>query len=125
MGTTPKIVYSIEVETHASIQIMEFTVTRLKRRGPRKGETMQRNSQHGRGQAIGSVSGSDSQNASHAVGGGKGLTITRQVGIGSRMVKDLEGTVKRAKEQYRADRIAAARDRLADRQAHSHLACRF
>ena len=94
---------------------MQFTVTRLKRRGPRKGETMQRNSQHGRGQAVGNVIGGDSQTASHAVGGGKGLTITRQVGIGSRMVTDLEGTVQRAKAQYRADRIAAARDRLAER----------
>jgi len=93
---------------------MEFKVTRLKTRGPRKGETMQRNSQHGRGAAVGVVNGSDQQTASHAVGGGKGLTITRQVGIGSTMVADLEGTVKRAKAQYRADRIAAARDRLAE-----------
>ena len=93
---------------------MEFKVTRLKTRGPRKGETMQRNSQHGRGAAVGVVSGSDQQTASHAVGAGKGLTITRQVGIGSIMVADLEGTVKRAKAQYRADRIAAARDRLAE-----------
>ena len=76
---------------------MEFKVTRLKTRGPRKGETMQRNSQHGRGAAVGVVNGSDQQTASHAVGGGKGLTITRQVGIGSTMVADLEGTVKRAK----------------------------
>jgi len=75
---------------------------------------MQRNSQHGRGAAVGVVNGSDQQTASHAVGGGKGLTITRQVGIGSTMVADLEGTVKRAKAQYRADRIAAARDRLAE-----------
>ncbi|NIQ10037.1 MAG: hypothetical protein GWO23_10285 [Gammaproteobacteria bacterium] len=94
---------------------MQFTVTRLKRRGPRKGETMQRNSQHGRGYAVGSVGGNDSQTATHAVGGGKGLTITRQVGIGACMVADLESTVKRAKAQYRADRIAAARDRLAER----------
>lgn len=93
---------------------MEFKVTRLKTRGPRKGETMQRNSQHGRGAAVGVVNGSDQQTASYAVGGGKGLTITRQVGIGSTMVADLEGTVKRAKAQYRADRIAAARDRLAE-----------
>ena len=104
---------------------MEFKVTRLKTRGPRKGEKMQRSSQHGRGSAVGSIQGGDRQTASHAVGGGKGLTITRQVGIGSTMVADLESTVKRAKAQYRADRIAAARDRLADRQEHSPLACRF
>ena len=104
---------------------MQFKVTRLKRRGPRKGETMQRNSQHGNGQAMGSVSGNDRQTASHAVGTGKGLTITRQVGIGSQMVEDLESVKRRAKAQYRADRIAAARDRLADRLEHSPLACRF
>ena len=53
------------------------------------------------------------------------MTFTKARGLGASMVADLEGTVKRAKAQYRADRIAAARDRLADRQAHSHLACRF
>jgi hypothetical protein len=40
-------------------------------------------------------------------------------------VADLDGTVKRAKAQHRADRIAAARDRLLNRQGHSHLACRY
>ena len=103
----------------------QFKVTRLKRRGPRKGETMQRNSQHGRGAAMGSVQGSDRQTASHAVGAGKGLTITRQVGIGSRMVADLDGVKRRAAATYAADRRAAALDRLAARVDHSDLAVRF
>jgi len=90
----------------------EVTVKRLRTRGPRKGETMQRNSQHGRGVAMGSVRGADRQTASHAVGGGKGATITRQVGIGSAMVRDLDGVKRRAASQYAADRRAAARDRL-------------
>ena len=88
------------------------TITRLRTRGPRKGETMQRNSQHGRGVAMGSVQGGDRQTASHAVGGGKGATITRQVGIGAEMVRDLDGVKRRAAAQYKADRRAAARERL-------------
>ena len=90
---------------------MTFTVTRLKRRGPRKGETMQRNSQHGRGQALGSVAGSDSQTASHAVGGGKGLTITRVTGLGSQWVGDKVANASRAAKQHRADRRDAALER--------------
>ena len=93
----------------------EVTVTRLRTRGPRKGETMQRNSQHGRGAAMGSVQGNDRQTASHAVGAGKGLTITRQVGIGAQMVHDLDGVKRRAAAQYAADRRAAARERLMEK----------
>ena len=88
------------------------TIKRLRTRGPRKGETMQRNSQHGRGVAMGSVQGGDRQTASHAVGGGKGQTITRQVGIGAAMVRDLDSVKRRAAATYAADRRAAARERL-------------
>ena len=96
---------------------MIYTVTRLKRRGPRKGETLTRNAQHGRGIAIGSVRDGDlpAGGASHAVGAGKGLTITRVTGLGSVMVDDLEAVMTRARDQYRADRRAAARERLMDR----------
>ena len=106
---------------------MNFTVTRLPRRGPRKGETLTRNAQHGRGAAIGSVRDADlpAGGASHAVGAGKGMTITRVTGMGRVMVADLETAIRNAKDQHRADRIAAARDRLADRVGHSDLAVRF
>ena len=91
-----------------------FTVTRLRCQGPRKGETLSRNSQHGRGAAIGSVRGADtvSGGASHAVGAGKGMTITRVTGIGKVMVADLEKVMIRARDQYRADRRADALDRI-------------
>ena len=104
-----------------------YTVTRLPRRGPRKGETLSRNAQHGRGVAMGSVRDGDlpAGGASHAVGAGKGLTITRVTGLGAVMVADLEAVTTRARDQYRADRIAAARDRLKERVGHSPLACRF
>ena len=94
---------------------MIYTVTRLPRRGPRKGETLSRNSQHGRGAAMGSVRDADtvSGGASHAVGAGKGMTITRVTGIGKVMVADLESVMIRARDQYRADRRAAAMDRIA------------
>ena len=94
---------------------MIYTVTRLPRRGPRKGETLSRNSQHGRGTAIGSVRDADTVTggSSHAVGAGKGMTITRVTGIGKVMVADLEAVMIRAHDQYRADRRGAALDRLA------------
>jgi hypothetical protein len=93
---------------------MIYTVTRLKTQGPRKGETLSRNSQHGRGAAIGSVRGADtvSGGSSHAVGAGKGMTITSVTGIGKVMVADLESVMIRARDQYRADRRAAALDRV-------------
>ena len=91
------------------------TIKRLKTRKMRKGEGMTRNAQHGAGRAMGSVNGTDRQTASHAVGGGKGATITRQVGIGAQMVKDLDSVRRRAADQYAADRRAAARDRLMDK----------
>jgi len=77
--------------------------------------------------AIGTARSTDTNVKGQAlrVSSGSGMTFTKARGLGASMVADLEGTVKRAKAQYRADRIAAARDRLADRQAHSHLACRF
>lgn len=95
-----------------TIDGIQFKVTRLKTQGPRKGETLSRNSQHGAGAALGSVRGSDTT-ASHAVGAGKGVTITRVTGIGKVMVSDLESVMTRASNQYRADRRAAALDRLA------------
>ena len=94
---------------------MIYTVTRLPRRGPRKGETLTRNAQHGRGAAMGSIRDADlpAGGASHAVGSGKGMTITRVTGMGRVMVADLEAVMIRAKNQYRADRRAAALDRIA------------
>lgn len=76
---------------------------------------MTRNAQHGAGRAMGSVNGTDRQTASHAVGGGKGATITRQVGIGAQMVKNLDQVKRNAAATYAADRRAAAQDRLMDK----------
>jgi hypothetical protein len=87
------------------------TYKKLRQRGPRKGETMQRNSQHGRGQALGNVQGGDRQTASHSVGSGKGGTITRVTGIGKEMVKDLHSVQQRYQQQVKADRRAAALER--------------
>ena len=93
----------------------EVTIKVLPTRKMRKGEGMTRNAQHGAGRAMGSIDGNDRQTASHAVGGGKGLTITRQVGIGAQMVSDLDEVRRRAADTYAADRRAAARERLMDR----------
>ena len=91
------------------------TIKRLKTRKMRKGEGMTRNAQHGAGYAMGSVQSGDRQTASHAVGGGKGQTITRQVGIGAQMVKNLDQVKRNAAATYAADRRAAAKDRLMDK----------
>lgn len=95
----------------------EVSIRRLPTRKMRKGEGMSRNSQHGAGRAMGSLGDADTcaGGASHAVGAGKGLTITRVTGLGSQMVADLDATRARAAAQHAADRRAAARERLMDR----------
>ena len=77
--------------------------------------------------AIGAARSTDTNYRAHALtaSSGRGQTFTPARGLGASMVVDLEGVKRKAKAQYRADRIAAARDRLADRQAHSPLACRY
>jgi|TARA_Y100000287_G_C13904010_1_gene202054 hypothetical protein len=92
---------------------MQYTFTRLKRRGPRKGETMQRHDAYGHLTGVGSVQKGDGQTASHATGSGKGGTITRVTGLGRQWVGDKNANARRFAAQAKADRIAAARDRLA------------
>ena len=77
--------------------------------------------------AIGNTRSTDTNLKGRALraSSGGGMTFTKARGLGAAMVADLDGTVKRAKAQYRADRIAAARDRLADRQQPPPLACRY
>ncbi len=90
-------------------------VTRLKTRGPRKGETLFRNSQHGHGIAIGTLRDEDvcAGGSSHALGAGKGVTITPVTGLGRQWIGDKDAIRAAAAAQYREDRRAAARDRLA------------
>ena len=87
----------------------------LKTRGPRKGETMQRHDGYGHLTGVGSVRKGDGQTSSHAVGGGKGGTITKVCGIGATMVNDLGKVQSNYAKQIRADRKAAARERLMDK----------
>lgn len=46
---------------------------------------------------------------------GGGMTFTRATGLGASMVRDLDSVIATAKAAYRADRIAAARERAAER----------
>jgi len=77
--------------------------------------------------AIGTVRSSDLNPKGQAirVSSGRGSTMTPARGLGAVMVKDLDAAIAAAKATHRADRIAAARDRLADRVGHSPLAVRF
>ena len=90
---------------------MKYTVTRLKRRNPRKNELWSRSGALNTGGAVGSISGNDSRSGdTAAVGGGKGQTITRVTGIGKVMVRDLEAVKKRARLQYIQDRKSFVKD---------------
>ena len=77
--------------------------------------------------AIGTARSTDTNTKGIALraSSGSGMTFTKARGLGASMVADLDGTVKRAKAQYRADRAAAARDRLAERRIYSPLECAF
>ena len=77
--------------------------------------------------AIGTVRSSDLnvKGQTIRVSSGRGSTMTPARGLGASMVKDLDAAIRNAKATHRADRIAAARDRLAERVGHSPLACRF
>ena len=77
--------------------------------------------------AIGTVRSSDLNVKGQAirVSSGRGSTMTPARGLGASMVKDLPAAIANAKAIHRADRIAAARDRLAQRLDHSPLAVRF
>ena len=101
---------------------MIYTVTRLPRRGPRKGETWIRGSQsHGTAGGVQTVRAGDgdhtltSRGRSQGSGDrctGSGLTLNSVGGIGKVMVADLEKVMIRARDQYRSDRRAAALDRI-------------
>ena len=89
------------------LQAQGYKVKTLKTRGPRKGETLSRNSQLNRGGAVGSIDSNDSTGGvSSAVGGGKGQTITRVTGMGREMVSDLGKVQRKYRAQAKADRRA-------------------
>ena len=77
--------------------------------------------------AKGNVRSSDfnARGASVTCSSGGGMTMTKAKGLGRCMVADLDSAIRTAKLQYKEDRIAAARDRLANRLEYSHLSCRY
>ena len=92
------------------------TVKKLKTRGPRKGETLSRNASLNKGGAIGSVDSKDSTGSvTSAVGGGKGQTITKVTGLGSKMVSNLSKVQKNYQSTIQADRKAAAQERMEEK----------
>ena len=94
-----------------------YTVTRLKTRGPRKGELWQRDSSSGR-PALGThdtAKGSYVGSADIAIGAGRMGTINPVQSLGRQWVGDKSANAQRAAAQYAADRRAAARERLQER----------
>lgn len=94
-----------------------YTVTRLKTRGPRKGELWQRDSSSGR-PALGShdtAKGSYVGSADIAIGAGRMGTLNPVQSLGRQWVGDKTANAARFANQAKSDRIAAARERLAER----------
>lgn len=104
---------------------MTYTVTRLPRRGPRKGETWIRGSQsHGTSGGVQTVRADDGDHTLTSRGRpqgsgdrcvGRSITLNPVGGMGRVMISDLDAVVTRASAQYRNDRRAAALERLKDR----------
>ena len=68
-----------------------------------------------KGKALGKVRSLDSNYASKIMSGGGsgqrgGMTITRVTGLGACMVNDLDSVIRKAKSQYKRDRIAMIRE---------------
>ena len=85
-----------------------FVTKQLKQRGPRKGELMTRQSQHGSGRALNhagqAVSGSAT--GASAVGSGGSMNLNAVGGLGKEMVRDLGKVQSRYARQAKADRRA-------------------
>ena len=93
-------------------QTQTYTVKVLKTRGPRKGELWAPG--QGGGRVLGNVQGTDSNTAGVAAGtNGARMTMTPQRGLGANTVANLSKVKRVADAQYKADRRAAALDRLA------------
>ena len=104
---------------------LTFTVTRLPQRGPRADELWQRSGQRGRGACAGTVRPGDGdhdrtqrgrgQGSGDRCVGGSGITLNPVGGLGRVMVADLDAVLIRAALQHKADRRAAALDRISNR----------
>jgi hypothetical protein len=94
--------------------LSNYTVKRLKTRGPRKGELW--SPAQGGGNAVGSVRSTDTNAAGISAGtNGARMTMTKQKGIGAEMVVNLDKVKLNYAQQVAADRKAAARERAAQR----------
>ena len=99
---------------------MKYTVTRLKRRNPRKNELWMRGSQsHGTSSGVQTVRSGDGDHSLTTKGRsqtsgdtavGNGFTLNSVGGIGKVMVRDLEAVKKRAMLQYIQDRKSFVKD---------------
>lgn len=94
-----------------------YTVTRLKTRGPRKGELWQKDGSSGR-PALGThdtAKGSYVGSADIAIGAGRMGTLNPVQSLGRQWLGDKDATAATFAAQAKADRRAAALERLAER----------
>jgi hypothetical protein len=94
----------------------QATVKKLRRRGPRKGESWGK--AQGGGNAVGSVRATDSNTAGVSAGtNGARMTLTQQRGQGAQMVADLDAVKARYARVKAAEHREAAREEAAYRRA--------
>ena len=91
----------------------KVTIKVLKTRGPRKNELWTK-SPAGmvQGRALGNVKSGDSTTKATTAGGGREQTMTPVCGIGKEMVQNLAKVQSNYAKQVRADRKAAAQERM-------------
>ena len=104
----------LEISNSLEAAGKRVSVKVLRPRKMRKGEGLSRDQQHGKGAAKGNLGGLDSiSGAGQAVG--SGLHCRPINSMGGSMVRNLGQVQSNYEKQIRADRKAAAQDRIAEK----------
>ena len=106
----------LEISNSLEAAGKRVSVKVLKARGPRKGETWTKlPSGMVQGRALGNVKAGDSTTKATLAGGGREQTMTPVCGIGKEMVHNLAKVQRTYDAVAKADRKAAARDRIQEK----------
>ena len=104
----------LEITNSLAAEGKQVSVKVLRPRKMRQGEGLSRDQQHGKGAAKGNLGGLDSiSGAGQAVGSGFHCRPINS--MGGSMVRNLGQVQSNYEKQIRADRKAAARDRIAEK----------
>ena len=104
----------LEISNSLAAEGKQVSVKVLRPRKMRQGEGLSRDQQHGKGAAKGNLGGLDSiSGAGQAVGSGMHCRPINS--MGGSMVRNLGQVQSNYEKQIRADRKAAAQDRIAEK----------